>query len=178
MVLIQIGDPGEHEVLDVPRDIVEHSVTLKNMLEDCDDDSEDPIPIPEKNVSYETYKKIVEYYKNRPEGYKFEVIEVETAWLKLHEYDKTFISSFETKDLSFVTLAANYLETKDLLEVCCIRYAELIKQTNVEGIKKMFDIKDNLEPENHITEEEKEDHGTDEEKVTEEERTSKMEEVD
>jgi S-phase kinase-associated protein 1 len=142
LIQIQIGD----QVINVEKEIVDQSIFLKNMLEDLGE-SDVPISIPDHNVDFVTFNRIVDYFKNRPKDYKTEVVDRDDAWTKMNEYDKTFIGAFEVKDLTSITLACNFLDIKHLLEISCIRFAHLIKISSVEEIKKIFNLPDDLEEE-------------------------------
>ncbi len=65
----------------------------------------------------------------------------------MQPYYAEFITSLDKDTLFNLTLAANYLDIKPLLELCCARIASFIKNKTPEEIRVNLDIVNDFSPE-------------------------------
>lgn len=128
--------------------ITEHKMTLKqarmcgtiaNMLDDIDDESNVPIPIP--NVKGEIFEKVIAFCK-KYEDMKLITTEEEDLEMRvkpLEGWDKDFVN-VSLAVLFEMILAANFLDLKHMLNLTCKAVAEMIKGKTPTEIKKVFGI--------------------------------------
>lgn len=124
------------------------SQTIKGLIEDAG--TTDAIPLP--NVSGRTLKKIIEYVKHHAEQKTFETKnEDETEDVSkrtddISEWDQDFCK-VDLESLFELLLAANYLDIKSLLDLCCKTVANMIKGKTPAEIRKTFGIEREFTPE-------------------------------
>ncbi|KAK1224437.1 hypothetical protein PQX77_012659 [Marasmius sp. AFHP31] len=130
MVVLVSSDGKEFTV---ERDVAEH-LTLINgpQLEETNE----PIPLP--GVPSADLEKILEYC----EHHRGETLEEHEH----SEWDRQFVGGIDSKTLSSIIKAANYLEMKPLLHLGCTAFADLIKGKTAEQIRTMLNIVDDHEP--------------------------------
>jgi S-phase kinase-associated protein 1 len=138
-------ESSDEQVFEVPKVIAEMSVTVKNMLEDVDADSDSPIPLP--NVKGATLAKVIEwatYHHENPEPAPAEgaapAAKDEKRTDDISPWDKNFCE-VDQPQLFELILAANYLDIKPLLDLGCKTVANMIKGKTPEDIRKTFNIK-------------------------------------
>jgi S-phase kinase-associated protein 1 len=105
--------------------------------------------IPVNNVVSTTFMKVLEYldhYEDVPGHYDEKPISV-IRNTPLSTWDKSFLGSMDKSQLVDLTLAANYLECKLLLELCCHGVAEIIKGKSTQELREEFGIKNDFTPE-------------------------------
>eukprot|EP00039_Didymoeca_costata_P018161 m.332341 g.332341 ORF g.332341 m.332341 type:complete len:179 (+) comp16932_c0_seq1:150-686(+) len=138
-------DGSQHEM---PVKHARMSGTIKNMLDDIDDDLESAIPIP--NIKGEIMKKVVEFCAQHPDAplEPTDEQQVEMRRKVLEGWDKEFIN-VPLPTLFDMILAANFLDLKPMLDVTCKAVAEMIKGKTPEEVKKVFGV------EGEFTEEER-----------------------
>eukprot|EP01007_Sphenomonas_quadrangularis_P000369 NODE_1214_length_951_cov_205.000000_g1014_i0.p2 GENE.NODE_1214_length_951_cov_205.000000_g1014_i0~~NODE_1214_length_951_cov_205.000000_g1014_i0.p2 ORF type:complete len:211 (+),score=54.07 NODE_1214_length_951_cov_205.000000_g1014_i0:32-634(+) len=155
-VVLQSNDskPVEYSV---SRDAAKMSGLIKDMLEDQDDDRTGETIIPVPNVNGRTLKYVIQYmehhWNNRPEPIekplKGKIEDVISEW------DKKFLFTDLIKDgdekqhelLIDCIMAANFLNTKELLELTCAAVASMIKGKTPEQIRTLFNIENDFTPE-------------------------------
>jgi S-phase kinase-associated protein 1 len=107
---------------------------IKNMIQDgC---TEDAIPL--TNVDSNTLAMVLEYLNKHGDSGVSE------------EDKKNFDSEFVKKELDalfHLTLAANYMEIKKLLDLLCQSIANLIRDRSVEEVRSIFGIENDFTPE-------------------------------
>ncbi|KAL3137111.1 hypothetical protein ABBQ32_006689 [Trebouxia sp. C0010 RCD-2024] len=143
-VTLKSSDKQEFQV---DEDVAFQSITVKNMLEDTGADFAVPLP----NVNGATLSKVLEYCSKHSEHQKLvDNAPDEHAKRALEktmtQWDKDFID-VDQNVLYFVTLAANYLNIKDLLGLCCQTVADIIKGKTPDEIRAYFNIKNDFTPE-------------------------------
>ena len=122
---------SDGEVFPVDVEIAKQSVTIKTMLEDLGgmEDGDEVVPLP--NVNAAILKKVIQwstYHKDDPDQEKKtdDIISWDNDFLKVDQG-----TIFE------LTLAANYLDIKGLLDVTCKTVANnMIKGKSVEELRK------------------------------------------
>ncbi len=142
MVKLVSGDGVEFEVEDK---LVNMITTIKDMMEDLPNDVEMAIPV--TNVNGNILGKVIEYL-----GYH-----VNDEPIAPDDDSKKYDSKIEGWDAEFVEmpqselfetiLAANYLNVKGLLDLCCKAVANMIKGKTPEEIRKTFNIVNDFTPE-------------------------------
>lgn len=142
-VKITTSDDQEYDVL---IDIVNMSVTLRNMLEDMREVmGSNPVPIP--NVTSKIFSKVLEFCKYRLEHPVPQTDgEKEKGNTDLSEWEQAYCK-VDQATLFELILAANYLDIKPLLDVTCKTVANMIKGKTPEEIRQAFNIKNDFTPE-------------------------------
>ncbi|KAI9203114.1 E3 ubiquitin ligase complex SCF subunit sconC [Polychytrium aggregatum] len=134
----------------VDRQVAERSMLLKNMLDDIGE-SDTPIPLP--NVSGKILDKVISYCEHHKEDPPVVHDEERDAYDPAKkrvddtdEWDSTFIQ-VDNDQLFEIILAANYLDIKPLLDLGCKTVANMIRGKTPEQIREMFNIENDLTPE-------------------------------
>lgn len=137
---------ADGEMFEVDADVAFSSLTVKNMIEDTGASA--PVPVP--NVNSKVLSKIIEYcsyhvdQERRSKDADDHVrrqIEDETS-----KWDKDYIC-VDQAVLYELILAANFLNIKGLLDLCCQTVADIIKGKTPEQIRQYFHIKNDFTPE-------------------------------
>ena len=139
---------SDGETFDVDVDIAKQSVTIKTMLEDLgidEEGDEDSIPLP--NVNAVILRKVIQwctYHKDDPAPPEDDENK-ERRTDDIPSWDQEFLR-VDQGTLFELILAANYLDIKGLLDVCCKQVANMIKGKTPEEIRKTFNIKCDFTP--------------------------------
>lgn len=122
--------------------------TIANMLDDIDDDD---IVIPLHNIKLNILKKVIDFCAQHPDAPRnlTEEQQLEMRSKPLEGFDLEFVK-VPLVELFEMILAANLLDLKQMLDVCCKAVAEMIKGKTPNEIKKVFGV------EGEFTQEEKE----------------------
>jgi len=122
--------------------------TIANMLDDIEDDD---IVIPLNNIKLNILEKVVYFCEKSPNAYteSSEEEQLEMRTKPLEGFDLEFVK-VPLATLFEMILAANFLDLKPMLDVCCKAVAEMIKGKTPDEIKKVFGV------EGDFTQEEKE----------------------
>ncbi|KAL4807838.1 E3 ubiquitin ligase complex SCF subunit sconC [Aspergillus unguis] len=131
--------------IEVPRDVAERSLLIKNMLEDLGDPTE-AIPIP--NVSENVLVKVIEWcthHRSDPPS-SADDDDSRRKTTDIEEWDQKFMQ-VDQEMLFEIILAANYLDIKPLLDIGCKTVANMIKGKSPEEIRKTFNIQNDFTPE-------------------------------
>ncbi|KAJ8509792.1 hypothetical protein OPV22_000226 [Ensete ventricosum] len=118
--------------------IANQSDMIKNMILDMKNNDNDEFVIPLLNVNSVVLAKVIQYWKQHAEV-------KDTA--QLAAFDESFTNMHKTQ-LFETVLAANFLNSKPLLELLCKSIADKMKEMSVEEVREYFNI------ENDFTEEE------------------------
>ena len=120
----------------------EQSATIKQLIEDAGTDN----PIPLMNVDSQTFEKVKEWLAYRAE-HPLEDVDPTTP-TELDEWSQAYVEVGDNKELLFaLTMGANYLDIKSLLDVSAQGIANLIKGKTTEEIREMFNIENDWTPE-------------------------------
>ena len=137
---------SDGKVYDVDVNSAKQSTTIKTMLEDLDIGTEavnDQI-VPIHNVRSDILEKVIEWsdeHKADPEPNEDDDFKYfETKFQDLPKWDQDFILALDQATLFELTLAANYLEVKGLLNLTCKGIANLIIGKTPADIRKTFNI--------------------------------------
>lgn len=137
---------ADGEFFEVDAEVAFSSLTVKNMIEDTGASA--PVPVP--NVNSKVLSKIIEYCSFHVEqdrkakgadDHAKRQIEDESA-----KWDKEYIA-VDQAVLYELILAANFLNIKGLLDLCCQSVADIIKGKTPEQIRQYFHIKNDFTPE-------------------------------
>lgn len=128
----------------VAKEVAIQSSFIKDMLEECDEEATVPLP----NVDGKTLKKVVEYMEKYVTEKSKEIEKPLKGKIEdiVSEWDAEFLN-MEQSSLMEVIMAANYLNVKDLLEICCAKVASTIRGKKPEEIREMFGIENDFTPE-------------------------------
>ena len=124
--------------------VAKMSETVKNLIEDAGVSA--PIPLP--NVTGKILEKVVTYAKYHTQN-PTAVSEVadkmreEKRTDNIISWDRDFCN-VDLPTLFEMILAANYLDMKDMLDLCCKVVANMIKGGTPEEIRLTFNIKDDF----------------------------------
>lgn len=139
---------SEGQELKVDMDVASMSVLIKNMIEDCDEQTDVALPLP--NVKMAILQKVVEWCKYHAAAQSEEIQKpLKSANLQecgVSEWDCGFVD-VEQEMLFEIILAANYLDIKALLDLTCAKVASMIKGKTPEEIRKQFNIMNDFSPE-------------------------------
>ncbi|PAN22931.1 hypothetical protein PAHAL_4G054300 [Panicum hallii] len=158
MVTLISSDDARFEVTEAAATM---SQTIRHMIEDgCTDGG---IPLP--NVPARTLAKVLEYCNKHAAATAAESSAAGGAaagsdsgssssadsagkddGVDLASFDKAFIE-VDTDTLYDLLLAANYLDVKTLLDLCCQKVADMIRGKTPEQIRQTFGIKNDFSPE-------------------------------
>ena len=148
MAIIRLQS-NDGEIFPIDLAVDKKSNTIKTMLDDLgveEDAGEEVVPLP--NVDTNILKKVIEwsaFHKDDPEptdddeytdGRRDEIPSWDSDFLKVDQS-----SLFE------IILVTNYLDIKGLLEVGCKAVARMMSGKSPEEIRKIFNIKNDLTPE-------------------------------
>ncbi|CAG9317931.1 unnamed protein product [Blepharisma stoltei] len=135
----------EGQTFEVEESVACKSQLIKNMVEDSGTDEEIPLP----NVKAAILEKVIEYARHYKDSVPPEIEkplksavmqEVVPAW------DAAFVE-LEHEILFELILAANYLDIKSLLDLCCAKIASMLKGKTPEEIRRTFNIENDFTPE-------------------------------
>ena len=147
-VLLIPGGEDSSCKMEVPAKAAMMSELIKSMLQDDDDDNEIP-EIPLQEVSKEILEKVIEFtVKHMDDPMKEIPKPIPTNDMKelVGEWDANFID-LEQETLFKVILAANFLDIQPLLDLGIAKVASMIKGKEVDQVKKIFNINEDITPE-------------------------------
>ena len=121
---------SDNDIIEVKKEDAMHSITIRHLLEDIDND--DIIPLP--TISTTIIEKVVEYAHYLTQNKK---------------YDIDFYTDMTQATIFQLILAANYLEFKHLLDSACTVISNMIKGKSVEEIRTLFNIDNDFTPEEY-----------------------------
>ncbi|KAG4950489.1 hypothetical protein JHK86_043728 [Glycine max] len=112
-------------IFEVEPSIVKEMVTIQTFIEDNNNETSIPIPLP--NVTSNTLRRILEF--------------------KARGFDEEFVKTLGMDEVFELILAANYLNMKTLLDILTKIIADFIKNKSVEFVRKFFNIVNDFTPE-------------------------------
>ncbi|OXV08368.1 hypothetical protein Egran_03869 [Elaphomyces granulatus] len=145
--------------IEVEREVLQCFSLIKDMLDDLGDpENGDTIPI--ANVSARVLKKVIEWcthHRNDPRPSADDKVEgrdettgpnTDRKKIEISEWDQEFLKVDEQEMLFEILLAANYLDIKALLDLCCMAVANIVKAcVTPEKIRAKFGIENDFTPE-------------------------------
>jgi S-phase kinase-associated protein 1 len=137
------------------RAAAKQSALLNGMLEDTSEGEETVVPVP--NVNAATLKYVIQYLEYHKDAkadtidkpLKGDLKEIISQWDKDFLYGDLIKGGDEKQHdiLVDVVMAANFLDIKDLLDLCCAAIANMIKGKTPEQLKELFQIERDFTPE-------------------------------
>ncbi|KAJ4806287.1 SKP1-like protein [Rhynchospora pubera] len=129
---------SDGEVFDVDLAVAKKSGTIARWLESEEEEKDPDGFIPIQNVKGSVLALVIDYCKNH-------VVEKEVEYgfkskSDLDLFDENFME-VDQKTIFDLIQAANYLDIKGLLDLCCRTVAEMMKQKSIEQIRDTFNIK-------------------------------------
>ncbi|KAK4067205.1 hypothetical protein Purlil1_13911 [Purpureocillium lilacinum] len=145
---------NDNALIEVDRDVIEHSVLIKNLLGDTDARSTKEAPIPIPNVNEAVLRKVLEWcerHRNDPLQAKDEELNSRES-NDIDDWDRSFIQVDQEMLFEIILgqgpyIASNYLDIKPLLDIGCKTVANMIKGKSPEEIRKAFNITNDFTPE-------------------------------
>lgn len=138
---------SDGEIFETDVQIAKCSGTIKTMLEDCGMDEEEEAVVPLPNVNSAILRRVLQwanYHKDDPVPTEDDENK-EKRTDDISSWDADFLK-VDQGTLFELILAANYLDTKGLLDVTCKTVANMIKGKTPEEIRKTFNIKNDFTP--------------------------------
>lgn len=137
------------EIITVETDVIRQSATIDGMIGDIADAGADDEPIPLPNVNSNIMKLVIDWCKHhKNEVNNLDDDENDTRRTDdIPPWDQDFLK-VDQGTLFELIMAANYLDIRRLLDICCKNVANMIKGKTAQEIRKTFNIK------NDFTEEE------------------------
>lgn len=142
MIKLQSSDG---EIFETDVQIAKCSGTIKTMLEDCGMDEEEDAVVPLPNVNSAILRKVIQwatFHKDDPQPTDDDENK-EKRTDDISSWDADFLK-VDQGTLFELILAANYLDTKGLLDVTCKTVANMIKGKTPDEIRKTFNIKNDF----------------------------------
>jgi len=146
MSLIKLQS-SDGEIFETDIHVAKCSGTIKTMLEDCGMDEGEDAVVPLPNVNSAILRKVLQwanYHKDDPQVPEDDDNK-EKRTDDISSWDADFLK-VDQGTLFELILAANYLDTKGLLDVTCKTVANMIKGKTPEEIRKTFNIKNDFTP--------------------------------
>jgi len=140
---------NDDQVFEVDVEIAKASMTIKTMLEDLGMDESDDEPVPLPNVTAPILEMVIKWatqHKDDPPPPEDEEDKKDKRTDNIDPWDQEFLK-VDQQVLFELILAANYLDIKVLLDTCCKTVANMIKGKTTEELRKIFNIKNDLTPE-------------------------------
>jgi len=138
---------SDGEIFETDINVAKCSGTIKTMLEDCGMDEGEDAVVPLPNVNSAILRKVLQwanYHKDDPQPTDDDENK-EKRTDDISSWDADFLK-VDQGTLFELILAANYLDTKGLLDVTCKTVANMIKGKTPEEIRKTFNIKNDFTP--------------------------------
>lgn len=137
----------DDNVFTIDKKVGFRSILIKNMYADLD--VTDDVILPINSIDDKTFTKIIEFCNH----YKDDNSEVKDFDPKdLTEWDQEF-TDIPIAELKELVIAANFLDIKDLVNVCCKTYANHLKGKSVQECREILEIP---EPVSEVAEQEHE----------------------
>ncbi|CAL0311773.1 unnamed protein product [Lupinus luteus] len=138
-ISLKTADGDIHEVSPM---IAKQMQTVQQFIEEESFENSTVIPLP--NVKSVELSKIIEYL-----NYHHLIGEASTSASPddgKKKFNARFAKELSDCEMKQLTLAANYLNVKDLLEFMCQTVANLIKNKSVEFVREFFGIDNDFTP--------------------------------
>jgi len=132
---------SDGEIIETDIAIAKCSGTIRNMLEGCDAEHNVDAVVPLSKVSsaiLRLFIKWAEHHKNDPVPLEDD-IDVERRTDDISPWDADFVK-VDHGTLFELVLAANFLDTKGLLDLSCKAVANMMKGKTAEEIRETFSI--------------------------------------
>lgn len=136
---------SDGETIEVERDVIAASSTIKNMMDQIEVGSEDDEPIPVQNVSGSILRRVIQYaqYHRNDKNDNTDDDQKEKRSDDICAWDVDFLK-VDQGTLFELLLAANYLGIEGLLDAACKTVALQIKGKAPDEIRKTFNIQNDF----------------------------------
>ena len=134
MAVVLLASDGSS--FEVDGGIVQQSSLLKDMLADLGESNDQPIRL--ENISRSTLSKIIDYMSFHQS--------VDKQHDSVKEWDAKFMQ-IDQGSLYDLILAANFLDLRQLLDLCCKTVALMIDGKSADAIRSTFNIQSDLSTE-------------------------------
>jgi len=135
----------EGEKFEVSKKVAVQSELVKTMAEGDKEENEIPLP----NVKASVLRKVVEYMRYHVDIPAREIekpLKSANMMEVVSQWDAEFVD-VDQEVLFELILAANYMDVKALLDLCCAKVASMMKGKTAEAIRKTFNIVNDFTPE-------------------------------
>lgn len=137
-------ESSDGEVVTIDTEIIRQSQTIDEMLRELPDQQDDEEPIPLANINGNILNKIIEWCKHhKNDAQVADDEETERRTDDIPTWDQEFLK-VDQGTLFELIMAANYLNIRRLLDLCCKNVANMIKGKNADEIRKTFNIKNDF----------------------------------
>jgi len=139
---------GDEKKFKVKRKMILMSALISDMLEEEDEEDEDIPSIPIPNVDGGTFEVIQKYIQHHWNNKADEIKKPLKGKIEdvISQWDNEFLNSFDQTMLIKSTMAANYLNIKDLLDLTSASLASGLKGNTPEKIRDKFGIACDFNP--------------------------------
>ncbi|KAK4120636.1 Skp1-domain-containing protein [Parathielavia appendiculata] len=138
-------------VFEIPRSAAEHSVVVRQLLEDFSslEFGQSVIPI-SVNVSEECLDKVFEWtthWRDAPKAADDGAAAGNVTAVEFTPWDDQFFSNVDQDMLFEILVATNYLDIKPLYDMACQIVADMIRGKSTEEIRQILNIRNDFTPE-------------------------------
>jgi len=127
--------------------LADMSALIKNITDDSGVTEEIPLP----SVSAPILNKLLEYCERQsyvqPQPIKKPLASDRIEEAVTEPWHAEFINGMTEELLVDLTMAANYMDSKGIFDLCCAKIATLFKGKTVEELKQRYNITEDLTPE-------------------------------
>ncbi|GMT02650.1 hypothetical protein PENTCL1PPCAC_24824, partial [Pristionchus entomophagus] len=152
--LIKLKSADDQD-FEVSRDVIKQSNTVNTLITDLGMDDEDSamndaaIPLPKVDAAILTI--VIDWCERHKDDPQLAEEETETAGneatkKEVPQADKDWFVKLDQIPLWNLTLAANYLDIKLLLEQCCRSIADMMRGKDASGIRNLFGVENDFTP--------------------------------
>ena len=133
------------EVYEADIEAAKQSILINGLIEDGGTDDEIPIP----QVNKPIMEKVMQFCEHLKEHAPLEIEKPLSSTDMTQVVDQWHADyiNLDQEMLFEVTMAANYLDVKPLLELCCAKVASMIKGKSVEETRQFFNLANDFSPE-------------------------------
>ncbi|KAL2895305.1 SKP1-like protein 14 [Bienertia sinuspersici] len=133
---------SDNNLFVVNKKVASQSQLLKQCIDNMEEKgTNDVILIPLSNVTSNILTLVLEYCEKHAD-----FADDDNNNQELKQWDHEFLKKFDYATLNSLTMAADYMVTKSLLNLCCQFIADSIKDLTVQQIRQIFDIKNDFTP--------------------------------
>ena len=134
----------------IPLSVVQTSILFKNMINDCslqDNSNIEMIPLPEHQVDPGVMPLVIEYMKYIVDIGDEKLTEIrQKSEPNFTDFETKYFQNITNDQLLNITKASNYLDIPHLMDICCLKISNNIKQcNNPEEIRKAFRIHQDMD---------------------------------
>lgn len=149
-LVLLTSDAGRITIKHADRDrVLKHFQTIANAVEDATKSPGECVEVPLTTVSTDSMKRMLEFSAHHKENFvevpAKSTVEIEKMYAE--EWNKQFFEQTEIHLRDQMTRDVNFLNYRFLMSTLCYHWAQLIKTMTPEAIREMFNLPDDLTPE-------------------------------